>query len=769
MSKIKRIAKIFFGLPLTVIAFLFIAKIIFDSWPSIEKLLETANLLLLLVGFFWMLIFFLLHSLVWRKILEVFGKSDKSAAESIYHYSLAETKRYIPGNIFSLVSRVQKFKGNTYSSRVLIQGIVIETTMVLLSSFIVSIPALFNVVQRKNLGNYTLLFFVFAVLLTVFFVFVLKNRLRKIYESKLKFFFGRRSFSSYLDTFSISIASWMCFALGNYFFMSSLYPTDPGKILLYSSMFAAAWLIGYVSFVAPMGLGVREAATIYLFAPVVPLYVATALAVFTRIFLISSELVFLALAYFVNKFRKDIKRFFPMPPSFLAVSLFAFIYTVYFTFFTILRHANFFSGRFDLGNMEQTVWNTINERFFLLTNPDGLGEVSRLSFHADFILILLSPFYYFYQNANFLLISQTLLIALGGYFVYFIAKDVVKSDRIAAVLGIGYYFNYFVQEQNIFDFHPVSLATSFLLIAFYFLIKKKYLFFALSLFLAILTKENVYLVASVFGLYLYASGKKAFGAAVFFVSLITFTVLLAVVIPETRGDSHFALSYLSYLGDSTIEILLSPILAPKDFFGQLFSINTFNYFYQVFLPAGFLSIFSPFYLLFLVPDFLINIMSSNSNLRSIQYHYGALIVPFIYISAIFGIKSIISKFKNKDLIKGIIFYYLILVIVASSFKYSPLPGSKNSDLTAFLKIENRNEIDNYLKGLSENLSIAATNNVAAHLSKRREIYVLPNGIGTAEYLVFYKEKLDIAETIKADGKYVIVEKIGEDFVVFKKN
>ncbi|MBU6389909.1 hypothetical protein KGQ71_05355, partial [Patescibacteria group bacterium] len=66
------------------------------------------------------------------------------------------------------------------------------------------------------------------------------------------------------------------------------------------------------------------------------------------------------------------------PEMTLALAIIAFI--AYFGAFAFLRQVNYLSGRFDLGIMDQTVWNTAHGRFFTLVDPNGLyGEVSRFS------------------------------------------------------------------------------------------------------------------------------------------------------------------------------------------------------------------------------------------------------------------------------------------------------------------------------------------------------------------------------------------------------
>lgn len=757
MNKVKKFIKIFLGIPLTVIAFIFIGKIFFDSLPQIKESLLNANPALILIGIFLMLGFFLVRSIAWTKVLEFYGESEKSVLESVYSYSLAETKRYIPGNIFSFVSRIQKFSSESFTKKTIIKALVLEAFVMVVSAVFVSLPAIFDVVRF----NYLYLLLIIALVLVT--IFVKKNIFKS--QTFILSIFPRKNIFQYINVISISSLAWTLFGLGNYFFLSSIFPNDPNLILKISSIFILAWLIGYISFVTPMGLGVREAVLVFLLSPVLPLFAGATIAIFTRILFVLSEILFLAVSFILHKKikTKNLKNLLPA----LIISLSSLSYATYTIYFSVQKHLNFYTGKFDLGNMENTVWNTVNGRFFMYSNPDGVGELSRLSAHSDFILVLFAPFYALYPSANLLLIIQSLVIGLGGFFVYLIAKKIIKSERLSVLLSVGYFLNYFVAEQNLFDFHSVSLATTFLLGTFYFLLEKKYKLMSLMLLLAVITKENVYLVSALFGGFLFIQGKRIFGSTIFIISLLVFYLLMSYFIPNARSGDHFALSYLSYLGDSPLSIILSPILKPTAFFGRVFSIETLEYVAMNFLPVGFLSILAPQYIVFMLPDFLISILSDNPNLRSIQYHYGALLVPFIYISAIFGVKKALS-FNLKIINKNTIFYYLLFFTIFSAYQFSPLPGMKNGDTAAFKEDKNRQMVYREIGKIPFDKSVSATNNIAAHLVQREKIYVIPNVIDSVDYLVFYKENMDIAEEIIAYRKdYVLVFR-SNNLIILKK-
>lgn len=144
----------------------------------------------------------------------------------------------------------------------------------------------------------------------------------------------------------------------------------------------------------------------------------------------------------------------------IVIGILILIFTILLSELSLLRHDSFASG-FDLGNMDQTVWNTLHGNLFNLTGEKG--TVSRFSIHADLILILLAPLYLIWNNVRTLMISDALFI---------------------------------------YDFHPVALSIPYLITAFYAYTKKWRLYWLFA-FLALMTKEEVSLQVTMLGVYIF--------------------------------------------------------------------------------------------------------------------------------------------------------------------------------------------------------------------------------------------------------------------------
>jgi uncharacterized membrane protein len=454
------------------------------------------------------------------------------------------------------------------------------------------------------------------------------------------------------------------------------------------------------------------------------------------------------------------------------------IYILYFTTTSFLRYDNFYTGRYDLGNMDQTVWNTINGRIFQ-TSSDSGQIISRLSAHADFILILLSPFYLLWSNPKTLLLIQTVILGLGAVFVFLITKEVLRSKNFALAFGFLFLANPGVQYVNLYDFHAVSLATTFLLASFYFLIKRRYFLLVLSLILSGITKEQVWIVTAFFGIpLLFQKIKKIrfLGTGIIFFSIAIFVFLISYAIPQSLGAKHFALAYYSHFGDSPAQVVSNILLSPHKILLTIFEKDHLGYLKQLFMPLGFISFLSPIYLVFALPDLLINILSSNPQLHQIYYQYSANITPFIFISSIFAVKKITKWFPKIPKIYTVI--YLLTFTFISAYSFGPLPGARKPNVDMFIKPQqNKTAIKNILSQIPEGYSVTTSNNLGAHLTHRESISTIPAGIGTADFALFLLDSkfaqpsLDnqrkMIESLRQNKNYVLFFE-EDNLVVFKK-
>lgn len=763
-QKTKSILTFLLGVPLTILSLFFVIYFIYANRGEVLPYLKHFDLLPASLGLIFLCLFFFTRSLVWREFLHLEGFHHLTARESTYLLAVSELKRYIPGSVIAIAGRVSSLNILKIPPRTTIRMIFYESILFVITSLIISIPAIFFLFSKNHIESGILYFAGPVFLIIPVGLFLINARTKNFIKLLPKYF----------NACLLMLAAWSFFGIGSYLAVASFYYINPYDIVQVSSIMVLSWFVGYIVIIAPLGLGVREAFLAYSLSYFSPIGIAAALAVIARVAFTASEIIFLALSYLFYKYI-NIKTKLETQTFILWGLIFSYI--SYFTYVSFQKYNNFFTGRFDLGNMDQTVWNTLHGRFFQLTNPDGINTVSRLAFHSDFILVLLAPFYAIWEDPRMLLLIQTVVLGLGAWFVYKISETVLKNKNLSVIFAASYLLNPFIQKQNLFDFHAVTLATTFLLGAFYFSLVKKYLPFAIFILLAVLTKENLFAVLFFFGIWLAIRERNKYWLALSFVGVAVFYILVSKIIPDARGGQHFAVEYFSDFGSSPFEITKNIIAKPLKTIPSLIALPKLFYLYTLGLPTGFLSVIFPLYLIFASPDLLINMLSNNGNLISINYHYDATIVPFIYVSSIFAAGFLLKNKIRYVNIKSLGFY-LIGFSLLSAYLYGTLPGARNPSLEIYTdRVVNNREIDNFLKKIPANLSVASSNNLGSHLSHRERIYTIPRGIYQADVIALLlndefaqpslKEQEKLVAKLRSDSNYVELYESG-DFIAFSK-
>ncbi len=340
----------------------------------------------------------------------------------------------------------------------------------------------------------------------------------------------------------------------------------------------------------------------------------------------------------------------------IALWILILLYVAVFSYMSIHRYLAFDSYYYDLGIMNQVASNTARGYFLEMTNPDFGVNMSRFAIHFDPIIALFAPFYALWDGPEVLLIGQSIILGLGAWAVYLLARNITKRNLVAFVFATSYLLYPPVHWQNMFDFHGVSLATTFLLFMLYFGEIKKYRFMWLFMGMALLTKEHVGLVVAMYGLYMVVIARsRKIGAWLGAIGIFTFAFTVFYIIPASRLESSFFLRYFEGAA-GRLEALFDPSRA--DFAVRLL------------VPYIPWVLFSPSRLAIALPEVAINYLSSNPNMRAF-YHYNALTVPFVLYSAIWGYQRAGERLKSTK----VMFLALIALCIYFQLQTTRLHGT----------------------------------------------------------------------------------------------
>ena len=313
----------------------------------------------------------------------------------------------------------------------------------------------------------------------------------------------------------------------------------------------------------------------------------------------------------------------------------------------ILRYDTFKAAAFDLGNMDQVLWNTIHGRLFQFTNQaiDWYGPPTRLAIHFEPIILPLSLLYVFHADPRILLVFQTLVLVSGALPVFLLTRRYLPEWPIlAALMATAYLLCPALLGLNLFDFHPVSLATPLLLYAMLALTYKRYVWFLIACILAASCKEDIPLAIAMLGILLIWKYKlPRLGLTLIIGGLLWSFVAFEVIIPHFYPGAQTSNFWYRYetLGSSPAAAVANLLLHPWLLFSTFFTLDRLYYLAGLVRSVGFLPLLAPEWLLPALPSLAVNLLSTDPLLYSGVYHYNAAIIPFVMLAAIHGTRRLI--------------------------------------------------------------------------------------------------------------------------------
>ena len=229
-------------------------------------------------------------------------------------FHLSNITRYLPGRVWGIVrllSLSQRFGlRKTAVGASLTLHVSIETAL----GGVIAIPLLFSTqvqdtvqgILEKISGHSVLLTLAGIGLLATILFGVLKMSnhallfLKTLWDTSTPIL--QKSFwNQWVNILVIHVSLWMCQGLAFYLFVRSLTSvqwTDAGVL---TACYAFAWIVGFLSFLTPGGLGIREGLLGLLLSSYMPVMHATLAALLCRLWMLSAEMVLAGVAFYLNR------------------------------------------------------------------------------------------------------------------------------------------------------------------------------------------------------------------------------------------------------------------------------------------------------------------------------------------------------------------------------------------------------------------------------------------------------------------------------------
>lgn len=262
-KRYKRIAQI--GALLLIAAF--VAASVWKSWSHISKYSWRVNYGLLLAAFALLVAQEISYAFIWRGILLRMGsRLDIISSQRIYLG--AEFVRYIPGNVWHVITRVFWAEQRGVPKAIGFASMVVELATKITAAALVFAVSLFfwpaapvvsvqipriALVAAGAVGIPLLLGGLHPRVLTR----ALSFGMRKMGKEPVAFSLR------YRDVLAITLywaLSWLVAGAGFFLLVRSLVttPLPGGALAIAAGIYAAGWDVGFLSFITPSGIGFRE-------------------------------------------------------------------------------------------------------------------------------------------------------------------------------------------------------------------------------------------------------------------------------------------------------------------------------------------------------------------------------------------------------------------------------------------------------------------------------------------------------------------------------
>lgn len=278
------------GWLVSLAALAFVGRLLWATDPQVWSQLRRLNLPLALVSLLLLQGWFLLRFSMWEMVSRHFGVADERRSH-LRMWAFSEFARYVPGNVWSFAARYRGARQRGSGRPGATLSLIIEAANLVAGAAVVT--AIFLRPWLWALWMFS------AVAYVLLIPWVLRQAVRwRRWEFPVHF-----GYRSIVQVLVLSFLTWSCYGLAQAMIIKALPGISTPSVLILSAANVAAWLVGYLSIITPMGLGVREIALASFLAQSVADGVGSVLAVLTRIWLVCSELVFLGLVLLVGRRR----------------------------------------------------------------------------------------------------------------------------------------------------------------------------------------------------------------------------------------------------------------------------------------------------------------------------------------------------------------------------------------------------------------------------------------------------------------------------------
>lgn len=309
----KNIFRVLFGL-ITLSSLIFVFLRVYGNWELIRASTQSKPIvpMVLISG----VVYFFITSLLpaaWQQLVFWISNTKTNYLDSYKIYGQTQIAKYLPGNIFHLVSRqVNADKLGVSQGSILISSLLELMSSLLVAITICLVSYVFGFRFQLENANKLLLSFLGFVVVVVVLVLVFPRLLQKIngLSESMKFLEDQRSQPKSMTQAltKVLFLTAAFFILTSLLFSSLVFLVNYGNskihLLALFPIYCLSYVVGLITPGAPAGFGVREAIMIVTLTPMIGNSEATLLALLFRMSTIIGDILFFVSATLLKRPQK---------------------------------------------------------------------------------------------------------------------------------------------------------------------------------------------------------------------------------------------------------------------------------------------------------------------------------------------------------------------------------------------------------------------------------------------------------------------------------
>lgn len=319
---------------------------------------------------------------------------------------------------------------------------------------------------------------------------------------------------------------------------------------------------------------------------------------------------------------------------------------------TVHYHESFMLGYNDFGHFAQRIANTAAGNGILLES-----QVLPVFWdHFNPGLLLLVPLWIVWPDEQLFFALQATALSGSGVLIYSIARRLEFSFSASLLFCAAWLVQPVVGQMNLaytYGWHPITLAVPLLLLAIDSALARRFWLASMATLLAMSMEEGVIVVVALWSfisaarIYLakFIGGVSEISTmrlrANVWMMLAVSSLIAFVLVFKFSGLAEFQTGRFVALGDSLMEVALSPVLRPGAFWGQLTRTQSAAFLLCIALPVGVVSLWQAKYMLLaIVPPLGVLLVWDHAPATSLAFQYSSSLLPLLWFAGMEGARQL---------------------------------------------------------------------------------------------------------------------------------